>query len=435
MLFLNCSLTFSLNSKPSTHKLANNHTKPTTTMPGYAPKAVLTPFPPAVTEVDVIDSQTSYTPDFIIENLLTLTAYLVDLVNHTNIFGQSVHNPYSPSLATLYTRIKKGYVAISPLAGIAKDVARLRKTLGVRVRDPIEQRPLEDFEDLYYAVLARMQDMLQTLNARLASGFNAVSDVLFVSGPSIVDLHDSLTAHWEILNDAATVRAIDDAVRQARVNRLYAEINAELEANVITPTDADELLMDLFESKDTTEGIAWIGGWSPAMIGAWLEEKYRVLMQVEKEQDERQAREMRKRAKMVRVKVKKASRSRSLKKRSSLQRLLEDAPEGLARLQDRIGALRRGPARRVRVQHHGSMEPQRVDEQVWDLQAIEQERIRQEQLQRDREWQLKSQRVSAYSNYLRNAASRDARSIIDSSVYSGSVRGSILAAPAPALVE
>jgi hypothetical protein len=159
------------------------------------------------------------------------------------------------------------------------------------------------------------------------------------------------------------------------------------------------------------------------------------LMQVEKEQDERQAREMRKRAKMVRVKVKKASRSRSLKKRSSLQRLLEDAPEGLARLQDRIGALRRGPARRVRVQHHGSMEPQRVDEQVWDLQAIEQERIRQEQLQRDREWQLKSQRVSAYSNYLRNAASRDARSIIDSSVYSGSVRGSILAAPAPALVE
>jgi hypothetical protein len=407
-----------------------------TTMPGYTPKEVLTPFPPAVTEAAVRASETSYSSDFIIGNLLTLTAYLVDLVHHTNIFGPSVHSPYNPSLATLYARLNEGYLAISPLTGIAKDAARQRKALGVRLRDSIEQRPLEDFEDMYYAVLARMQDMLQTLNARLASGFNAVTDVLFVSGPSIADLYASLTAHWNILNDVATVRAIDDAVRQTRVNRLYSEINAELEANVITPADAEELLTDLFESKDTTEGVAWITGWSPAMIGAWLEEKYRVLMQVEKEEDERQAREMRKRAKMAKVKAKKTTtRNRSPKKRSSLQKLLEGASEGMARLQDRTGSLKREPGHHVTVeQPHGREAPQ-VDKQIWDLHAMEKERLRQEQLQRDREWQLKSQRVSAYSNYLRNAASRDARSIIDSSAYSYSMRGSVSGSLASGKVE
>jgi hypothetical protein len=417
-------------------------------MPGYSPEAVLEPFSPAVTEAVVRACEATYQAEYIIESLLKLTDYLIDLVKHTNIFGLSTHDPYSPSLATLYARLNSGQIALSPLPGIAKDASRLHQTLNIRVRDPIALRPLEDFEDLYYALLARMQDMLQTLNARLASGFNSATDPLFVDGPSITDLHGSLTTHWDIFNDPATVRTLDDAIRQSRVNLLYEEINAERDANVITQADADELLTDLYESKDTTEGLAWIGAWSPAMIGAWLEEKYHVLLGVEKEEDERLAKEVRKRA---RLKVKgRNARSGSPKKRSSVEKMREGSREVLAKLQDKGGgggALRRGPGRRVRfVELHDEgvrIEAQQVDKYVHaetdhqglELHAIEQERFRQDQIQRDHEWLLKSQRVSDYSNYLRNAASHDARSMIDSTVYSGSVPGSTLSSPAPKYAE
>jgi hypothetical protein len=410
-------------------------------MPSYHPQAVLTPFTLAVTEAEVKATQVIYQPDYIIGNLLKLTDYLVDLVNHTNFFGPAGHDPYSPSLATLYSRLQAGYVALSPLPGIAKDAWRLRQTLGIRLHDPIAERPLEDFEDLYYAVLARMQDMMQTLNARLTSGFNCAADMLFLNGPSITDLHGSLSEHWNMLNDPATVR-------QSRVNSLYEEINAELEANVITQADADKLLTDLFESKDTTAGLEWIGGWSPAMTGAWLEEKYRVLLKVEKDEDERQAREIRRRAR-VKVRVKKTI-SKSPTKRSSIEKMLEGMQTEFARLQDQrggIGALRRGPGRRVRFVDQSDegmqMDAQQVDKntsveaesQDHDQNGIKQERGRQDELQRAREWQLKSQRVSDYSNYLRGAASHGARSIVLSTVYSGSVRGDTLDSPASKATE
>jgi hypothetical protein len=70
-----------------------------------------------------------------------------------------------------------------------------------------------------------------------------------------------------------------------------------------------------------------------------------------------------------------------------------------------------------------------------DHNAIEQERARQDQLQHDIQWQLKSQRVSEYSSYLRGAASSGVRSIVNSSAYSGSVRGSSVGSPAPELAE
>jgi hypothetical protein len=417
-------------------------------MSNHHPQAVLTPFTLAVTEAEVKATQVIYQPDYIIGNLLKLTDYLVDLVNHTNFFGPAGHDPYSPSLVTLYSRLQAGYVALSPLPGIAKDAWRLRQTLGIRLHDPIAGRPLEDFEDLYYAVLARMQDMMQTLNARLTSGFNCAADLLFANGPSITDLHGSLSEHWDMLNDPAMVRTFDDAVRQSRVNCLYEEINAELEANVITQADADKLLTDLFESKDTTAGIEWIGGWSPAMIGAWLKEKYRVLLKVEKDEDERQAREIRKRARM-KVRVKKTI-SKSPTKCSSIEKMLEGMQTGFARLQDQrggIGALRRGPGRRVRFVDQSDegmqMDAQQVDKytpieaehQGHNQHGIKQERGRQDELQRAREWQLKSQRVSDYSNYLRGAASHDARSVVLSTVYSGSVPGDTLGSSAPKAAE
>ncbi|KAH7405950.1 hypothetical protein DE146DRAFT_676566 [Phaeosphaeria sp. MPI-PUGE-AT-0046c] len=317
-------------------------------MPGYAPKAVLTPFTPAFTEAAVRDTHSTYDPEYIVRNLVELSSYLISLAAHTNFFGTARHDPYSPSLKTLYDRLNSGRVALSPLSGISKDATRLRQTLTERVRHSNLSRPLEDLEDLYYAILARMQDMVQTLNLRLASGFNSLTDRLFDNGPRITDLHASLVEYWSILNDPACARALDDAIRQARVDRLYAEINAELESNVITQTDAQKLLEDLFQSKDTTEGLAWIGGWSPAMVGAWLEEKYRVLLSVEKEEDERQAREMRKRAKTkTKVTLRKASivKSRSPTKHRSLEKMMEGVQSDMALLQETGDSRAQVPAR------------------------------------------------------------------------------------------
>ncbi|KAH8723935.1 hypothetical protein GQ44DRAFT_577936, partial [Phaeosphaeriaceae sp. PMI808] len=255
----------------------------------------LTPFSPAVTEAAVKACTEVYEAEHIITNLLQLSKYLIDLISYTNIFGFDIHDPYSPSLRTLYERLNAGYVAISPLSGIAKDKKRLRETLEVRLKTPVAERPLEDFEDLYYAIVARMKDMVQMLNIRLASGFNTLSDALYVGGPSIETLCANLAEYWDILNNPSCVRALDDAIRLSRVDRLFEEIYAELEADVITPDDADELLTDLYESKDTTEGFSWIAAWSPAMIGGWLEEKYFILMEVEKSEARSQARKIKSR--------------------------------------------------------------------------------------------------------------------------------------------
>lgn len=394
-------------------------------MPGYAPKAVLTPFTPAFTEAAVRGTHSAYEPEYIVRNLVELSSYLVSLAEHTNFFGTTRHDPYSPSLKTLYDRLNAGHLALSPLSSISKDATRLRQTLGERVRNPILSRPLEDFEDLYYAVLARMQDMVHTLNVRLASGFNKVNDQLFDNGPCITDLHASLVEYWTILNDPACARALDDAIRQARVDRLYEEINTELESSVITQTDAQKLLEDLFQSKDTTDGLAWIGGWSPAMIGAWLEEKYRVLLSIEKDEDERREREMSKRAKTkTRVMSRKASRKSMIPtKRRSLEKMVQ----GMQVTGDSRGVLRRGPAQQVQaVEQTGAFgEDAHMgvdhDTQGGAVNAVE--KPRDSPLD---EWQLKSRRVSSYSNYLRSAASHNARSIFDNSVHNSSLRGNLL---------
>ncbi|KAF2031253.1 hypothetical protein EK21DRAFT_25627, partial [Setomelanomma holmii] len=258
-------------------------------------RSILPPLSPTVTEEAVRSCTTVYASEQVIQNLLHLAAYLINLVNDTALFGPAGHDPYTPSLKTLYDRLYSGHLALTPLPDIAKDAARLRQTLKLRWEGSATARPLEDFEDLYYALLARMQDMLHTLNVRLSSGFNALTDTLSPGGPSIQDFATSLAAYWNMFNTPACARALDDAVRQARVTRLYEEIHMALESNTITRADADELLTDLFESKDTAEGMKFIGGWSPAMIGGYLHERYRVLLAVEKEEDMRAAREMRKR--------------------------------------------------------------------------------------------------------------------------------------------
>jgi hypothetical protein len=425
-------------------------------MPGYIPKAVLTPFPPAITEAAARAASAIYEREYIVHSLTGLSGYLVDMDDLTKIFGPSKHDPFRPSLKTLYDRLYAGYPTISPLPGMAKDTSQLRKTLTIRTRKPVSFRPLEDFEDLYYASLARMQDMTQTLNVRLASGFNKVTDKLFDNGPTIAEMHATLTEHWGIMNDPSLVCALDCAVRQSRVNKLYEAITTELEANVITQDDADELFTDLYNSKDKAEGLAWIAAWSPAMIGAWLEEKYRVLMHVEKKEQKRQHdrynKEMQRRSRLAKTRVTKSTKStRSLRspiRRSSLEKMVQEVEAELAKLEvdDHSEDFKHGPAQQIRfVQHFEKAmrlddEPVHKDtrmevnqqvnketrtemnQQTQGPRAIEQKQIGQVVPRGVDEWQLKTRRVSEYSNYLRSVASPNARSIMNGAAYQNAVR-------------
>jgi hypothetical protein len=388
-------------------------------MPGYNPIAVLAPFSLPVTEVAIKASAESYPADYIIANILELSGYLNGLVEHTNLFGALNNDPYSPSLKTLHDRLQAGYLMPSPISALTKDAKRLKQMLDKCITVAAAKRPLEDFEDVYYAILARMQAMLHTLNIRLSSGFNTPTDLLFTHGPDIVSLHASLTQYWDLLNHPACARALDDAIRQSRVNHIYTEIMTELNANIITSADADALLLDLYTDKDSAEGLDEIRCGSPAMIGAWLEEKYRTMLMVEKEENERVAREMHRHAKM-KVAVPKVQKrtSQNPRKRTSLQKMLE----GMERLQDGPGTVVGEAMREV-----GAKLPDKavLHQPVRYLsQAVDQDRAGKIQQRQSKEWELKAQRVSEYSQYLRGAASRNARRVVSSTMYNSAPRAS-----------
>jgi hypothetical protein len=388
-------------------------------MPSQTSNNPLLPFPSAVTEEAIQISPTVCDPSFVTSNLLGLSSYLVDIVNHTNIFGPGLDNPYQPSLKTLHDRLHAGRPSLTPLPAIARDATRLKESLDVRVDGDVTERPLEDLEDLYYAVLARMQEMLHTLNLRIASGFNSADDALFPGGPSISAWYASLTEYWILLNEPDCGRALDDAVRQGRVNRLYEEVVRRLEANEISHETAEAFLEELFNAQESTEGVTWVVDWNPVVVGVKLEEKYRTLFRVEKEEDARKAREMRRRSKnpVKDLKVKK-TRSKGSRKRSSVDKL----QAGLA------ACMLGGP---VEMAIAGGRPDglARMDAQQVDTTRIESDHDTQDQRVNDlpsptTEWRVKSQRVSDYAKYLRGQASHDARSIVTGSTYGSPLDGS-----------
>jgi hypothetical protein len=395
-------------------------------MPSYTTKSTTTllpPFPPAVTEAAIKSSSTACDPSFVTSNLLSLSSYLVDFVNHTTIFGPAVNDAYQPSLKTLYDRLVAGHASLTPLPALAKDAARLKVSLNTRVEMDISSRPLEDLEDLYYAVLARMQEMLHTLNMRITSGFNTASDALCPGGPSITAWHTSLTEYWAILNEPACGRALDDAVRAGRIDALYGEIQARRARNEISHETADMFLEELYGAKESTEGMMWVAEWNPVVVGVRLEEKYRTLFKVVREEDERRRRERdrRRRSKVpgkdVRVKKRRSVEGR---KRCGIEEMLEEMQEGLLRLQDG------GP-----VEHPDDRDTRQLDTttRIEDGQANSLDTTQQDHRTPPTEWSAKSQRVYDYAAYLRGQASHDARSIVTGSTYNPLLDGSTLRNP------
>ncbi|KAF9698782.1 hypothetical protein EKO04_003066 [Ascochyta lentis] len=371
----------------------------------------LPPFSPAATQAAVESSTVTYPPDYITNIIIEISGYLATLLQQSTLFGRPENDPYSPSLHTLHDRLHAGYLNPSPIQSHAHEQTRIKATLGQRTTKSAAHRPLEDFEDLYYIVLARMQDIHQVLSARLGSGFNATTDPVYPDGPSIADLYVSLAQYWDVLNDNAFVKAIDSAVRHSRVKCLHQEILVQVHNDEITSTDAEELLKDLYDPKEYEEiqGLAWVSGWAPSMVAAWLGEKYRVVLGLEREEAESKNRMDRKRAKMG----KKAKRP---------QHELKSKKEG----KEIVEGLHMAGGE---VRMAGPTEPQM---QAHTARGHQDQRG---QLQEELEWQMKTQRVSEYSQYLRGMASHDARYMVQSTALNIDLRTSSPGGSGPHVVN
>jgi hypothetical protein len=364
---------------------------------------MLPSFSVAATQAAVEASTESFPADYIINIVLEISGYIVSLVEQTTMFGKPSNDPYSPSLRTLHARLHSGKLNPSPIQSHANESARIKATLGRVSTKDVTHRPLEDFEDLYYAVLARMQDIHQILNARLGSGFSTFTDLVYPDGPSIADLYVSLAQYWDALNHNAFVKAIDCAVRRSRIKYLHQEIITQVHNDEITHSDAEELLNDLYDPSgyDSIQGLAWVSGWAPSMVAAWLEEKYRIVLTIEKEDTESKSRMERKRARMVQ-KIKQPQHE--LKSKKEVKKTVNE-------MQMAGGEVKK-------VLPLDEQQP----EQVMTGQQSDQAREQDQLLQYALEWQIKTQRVSEYSQYLRSMASRDARHLVHSTASNNDIR-------------
>ncbi|KAF2192541.1 hypothetical protein K469DRAFT_654166 [Zopfia rhizophila CBS 207.26] len=187
------------------------------------------------------------------------------------------------TLETLYNRIIDGRCGPSPLKSTSMTMSHIREQSCIRTGKHPLKRPLEDFEDLYYALLAKVQDMYGDLRLRVNNSFIAPEVVLYKYGPNIKMLCTILKQYWTILNDPSFVMALDSAVRRSRIKYMHADIIDRFNAKIITKKDADELAADLYADHQDVSGLAWIGDWPPAMINTRLQEKYRVLLRADKQ--------------------------------------------------------------------------------------------------------------------------------------------------------
>ncbi|KAF2867215.1 hypothetical protein BDV95DRAFT_464573, partial [Massariosphaeria phaeospora] len=211
---------------------------------------------------------------------LKLAPYLLDAETRSALLPADEHDPHRASLKTLFARLQAGHLAPSPLPEHTSDAAKVKATMHLRTGMRPMVRPLEDFEDLYYALLAKMQAQHHVLRARVESNFNGVGDALYVRGPTIAGYVQTLVEFWMVVNEPDFVQQLDEAVRRARIRAMHQDMLAQVQLGALTEADMAELLADLYDEDEYAgmHGMAWIGGWAPSMIAAWLDKKYRVVL-------------------------------------------------------------------------------------------------------------------------------------------------------------
>lgn len=257
---------------------------------------------PAVSQAAIELCETRTEASDVKFTLLSISDQLLDLDAHIKFYKADEPTPYAVSLAMLHNRLHAGKHAPTPIQTPSSSPTKARsRNAKSPIPSPVSKaihvfdRPLEDFEDLYYALLARIKDLHQMLSIRVNNGFTPPTDIIFDGGPTFAELHYELQVKWERLNELQLVNALDTAVRFSRVKDVFPDLalgREKLKQDVHTLGGRDQEARSVEDDVDKknreyTPGIAWIGGWPPGMIAAWLEEKYRITLKLEKEEHER----------------------------------------------------------------------------------------------------------------------------------------------------
>ncbi|KAJ4286992.1 hypothetical protein N0V90_012873 [Kalmusia sp. IMI 367209] len=262
--------------------------------------------PAAVTQAQV-EATRGVDPDMAVKAvLLGISSKLLRVQGSTKLLGPRSTDYYSASLKTMHMRLEAGFPLPSPVQAYDYDKAldRAKEDLDLFLKEkkkkktttqiPAIQRPLEDYEDLYYAILATVKATHESLTLRLANGFIQPDAPLHRGSEHTIQTFLSwLLQQWNVINEPPLVRALDNAVRRSLVfTHLHAALVAQLEAGALSHRDAKELRALLNDPAICADlpGLLWIGGEHAGMISGRLNEKYRVLFQAEKAADDKAAR-------------------------------------------------------------------------------------------------------------------------------------------------
>jgi hypothetical protein len=301
------------------------------------PLPALTSLYPAASQCSADACPDYHDSDAVKEALLRMCMDLLILDSKSDFSNASATkkpDPYTVSLHTLYERLCAGKPCPIPLTlqtstntnttshsgALPSSPHIISKQQQHKANRPLDDVHLAELEDIYYATLAKTQETYNMICVRLRHGFTTLTSRIFGSegGPTLDTVLGRLEYYWAVLNSAPFIKTLDAAVRQGRVKSVHAQVLEGLKAGVITEEEAKKRIEELYKPGKNGEydvqGLAWIGGWAPCMIGAWLEEKYRVLLRGEKEMALEEARERRKREREERRRLKEEMERREREK-------------------------------------------------------------------------------------------------------------------------
>ena len=238
--------------------------------------------PEAISQAAVVAEQHAKDHQVVIGTLLEMTEDLLSFTKQNTLLGKGDPNPdlYTPSLGSLYARLEAGQIPPSPAAVGASPKKRLK--VHKRTGKSPSQRSLQEYEDIYYALLALIQEMHWDILTRINNGFNHIDDFVCDGSVRIFQLLDYLVKSWEFLNDSSVAKALDNAIREACYKTTQKKFKDDFKQGKYLIADYKSLLKALKKDYDEIPGLVWIGGWSPAMINASLQQKWRPVYSAER---------------------------------------------------------------------------------------------------------------------------------------------------------
>ena len=232
------------------------------------------PLKAAVTK-QAVEASYDRLPDFEVKKyLLEIVAEIDFILSATNAAGKKSDDPDTATLQVLSYRLEKGYH--SPSYGLSDVSVPLgnRSLLRTKTKDSLS-RPLGDYEDLYYSLLATIKEMHSEVMTRMKMLFlSPDTPVLPAKGYTLKSLATWLYEQWDQVNKPAFVRALNDAIKVGHEYGLqFEELSGEPKTSLMRERKAN-IAQEI--------GLSYVGNGHPAMINGKLNEKYRLLLKVQK---------------------------------------------------------------------------------------------------------------------------------------------------------